>query len=311
MLKVGVIGAGRMGQVRALAAKKLGADVVFVYDPDGQRAQALAHQVNASAINDENDVRLNELDALFLCTPPSVREMGIRAIETGVHLLVEKPLGLSADACAPLVCALEKHTVVTAVGFMNRYREGLLQAKAALEKEEVLGLTIHWFGGRYGVPWWSDPGQSGGPINEQCSHLVDLCRYLIGEIVTVQALASDEQKAPESLALSLRFAGGQLGTLLYSCKAIEKAIGLHAVTPHRTIQLESWEFRSPDDVSSVVDKNAIFGVETRSFFNAITQKDTTVVLSDIRDAFCTQRAVDAILLSATTGKAVEVSQSWI
>lgn len=306
MLKVGVIGAGRMGQVRALAAKALGADIVYIFDPDGTKAQALACQVEATAINNHRDVNLEELDALFLCTPPSVREIGVRAIESGVHLLVEKPLGLSADACAPLLCALDNHKVVTAVGFMNRYREGVLHAKATLEKEDVLGLSVHWFGGRYGVPWWSDPAQSGGPINEQCCHLVDLCRYLIGEIVLVQALTPDDDRAPESLALSLRFADGQLGTVLYSCKANDKTIGIQVVTSHGSIQLEGWDFRSPDVVSSFKDKNAIFEVETRRFFNAITEGDTTSILSDIHDALRTQRTVDAVILSAATKKAVEI-----
>lgn len=306
MLKVGVIGAGRMGQVRALAAKALGADVVFIFDPDGTKAQALARQVEATAINNHHDVNLKELDALFLCTPPSVREIGVRAIESGVHLLVEKPLGLSADACAPLLYALDNHKVVTAVSFMNRYREGVLHAKATLEKEDVLGISVHWFGGRYGVPWWSDPAQSGGPINEQCSHLMDLCRYLIGEIVLVQAITTDDDKAPESLALSLRFADGQLGTVLYSCKANDKTIGIQIVTSHGSIQLEGWDFCSPDVVCSFKDKNAIFEVETRRFFNAITEGDPTSILSDIHDALRTQRTIDAVILSATTKKAVEI-----
>ena len=306
MLKVGVIGAGRMGRIRALAAKALGAEVAYIFDQDLSRAEALARLVNAQTMANGNDLCLDELDALFLCTPPSVRNVGVTAIHADVHLLVEKPLGLRADCGLKFVEALNHHHVVTAVGYMNRYREGVLQAKAILETDDALGLTMHWFGGRYGVSWWSDPDQSGGPINEQCSHLVDLCRYLLGEIETVQALAPNDIRTPETVALNLRFASGKLGTLFYSCQSQEKTIGLTIVTNKRTIQLEGWDFRSPEDIHPAKDKNAIFTIETKCFFDAITGGDEKSVLSDIPDALRTQKTVDAIIQSTIEGRAIEV-----
>jgi myo-inositol 2-dehydrogenase/D-chiro-inositol 1-dehydrogenase len=307
MLKVAVIGAGRMGQIRALTAKALGAEVRFVCDTNRQRANALARQVGAGALVDEQEVRFDELDALFLCTPPLFRDIGVKAVEQGVHLLVEKPLGLSTEACLPLLQALDHRPVITAVGFMNRYRDGVAQVKTALQKEIPLGFTAHWFGGRYQVPWWSDPLQSGGPINEQCAHLVDLGRYLMGEITSVTAITDGKADLSESLALSLQFGGGQLGTLLYSCKATEKSIGLQVVTAHRTMRLAGWDFQPAEKIPPESDKNLIFRVEIANFFRAIQKGDRTAVLSDVHDAWRTQKILASIMVSASTQAAVAIA----
>ena len=308
MLKVGVIGAGRMGQIRALAARDLGAAVVVVCDSEEDRARDLAKRVGAHAVVEVTAVRMDELDALFLCTPPSVREIGAMAIKSGVHLLVEKPLGLSTKACEPLIQALDSRPVITAVGYMNRYRPSVLQVRASLAEETPIGITANWFGGRYSVPWWSDPEQSGGPINEQCTHLVDICRYLIGEILSVQAFVSNGVNIAEAEAAAaiLKFENDVFGTLLYSCKASEKLVELQAYTAHRTLCLKGWDFRLPEDNKQTLDKNAIFTIEVRNFLNSIITGESNKIRSDLRDAFRTQRVVDAILEAASDGQEVEV-----
>jgi predicted dehydrogenase len=297
-----------MGQIRALASRDLGAAVVVVCDLDGDRAHKLAEKVGARSVVDIAEVHLEELDALFLCTPPSVREIGAKAIKCGVHLLVEKPLGVSTRACEPLIQALDSHPVITAVGYMNRYRPGVSQVRASLAKETPIGITINWFGGRYGVPWWYDPKQSGGPINEQCTHLVDICRYLIGEIVSVQAIVPTGASIAETdtIAVAVRFANEVLGTLLYSCKAAEKLVGLKIYTAHHSLCLEGWDFRLPEDNKQSLDKNAIFTIEVQSFLNAIITGESNKIRSDLRDALRTQRVVDAILKAASDGRVVDI-----
>ena len=69
---------------------------------------------------------------------------------------------------------------------MNRYRESVLRVRSILADEAVLGGTCYWLAGVYNVPWWSDQEQSGGPLNEQAAHLIDLIRFLMGEIIEVQ-----------------------------------------------------------------------------------------------------------------------------
>src|SRR5205823_13759635 len=107
-----------------------------------------------------------------------------------------------------------------------------------------------WVGRPYRVAWWLEAGQSGGPFNEQGTHLVDLCRFLIGEVVEVLALARMSETHPDvadSVSVTLRFASGALGSLLYCCRASEKQIGLEIYSAKARLRLEGWEFRVQDD----------------------------------------------------------------
>ena len=46
----------------------------------------------------------------------------------------------------------------------------------------VLGAAGNWVNASYAVPWWGRRELSGGPVNEQATHLVDLARHLVGEV---------------------------------------------------------------------------------------------------------------------------------
>src|SRR5690606_11824369 len=119
------------------------------------------------------------------------QDVAVNAFESKVHLFIEKPVGLSADDGEVLLRALNKSPVVTAVGYMNRYRPSVQRVRQAVRSGRILGVVAHWAGRRYAVPWWDNPARSGGPINEQCTHVIDLCRYLVGEVCSIHALAGD------------------------------------------------------------------------------------------------------------------------
>ena len=304
-LDVAVIGCGRMGRQRARAARALGAEVVALYDPDGARARELAAVAEGSAVvEDWRELDFGALDAVFVCTPPSARgPVEAHAIDAGVPLFVEKPIGLSAAHAATTLETLDRASVLTGVGYMNRYRASVQAAREALRGEAVLGVSGCWAGGRYAVPWWGQEAQSGGPINEQATHLVDLARYLAGEIREVQAIAD---AASEAAAVNLRFADGVLGSLLYTCHARHKAIGLQIIGRDARVCLDGWDFRLRGDDGRLfpegeADRDQIFEIEVAAFFDAVRKRSPAPILSDFRDAMRTQRVVDAIKRSFVTG----------
>jgi predicted dehydrogenase len=293
-----------MGRQRTRAALALGARVVALYDPDVARAQELAAGAPGSTIlPDWRELPLTSLDGVFVCTPPSARgPVELSAIDAGVPLFVEKPIGLSAAHCTGMLDALEGTSVITAVGYMNRYRPSVQAARDALTGEVVLGASGAWAGGRYAVPWWDHETLSGGPINEQATHLVDLVRYLAGEIREAHAMVHERHGvhgAPEAAAVSLRFASGALGSLLYSCQARRKAINLQVVGEDSRVCLEGWDFRLRGEDGRLFpevepERDQIFELEVAAFFDAIRKGSTEPILSDFADAIRTQRVVDAI-----------------
>src|SRR5213593_3604347 len=129
-LRLAIVGAGRMGRERARAATSLGARVVTVCDPDFQRARDLAFELQAAALREPEQIAWGALDALFVCTPPGARGRAeTLAIDAAVPLFVEKPVGVCAEQLLPVLRGLEARRVVSAVGYMNRYRDSVLRAR--------------------------------------------------------------------------------------------------------------------------------------------------------------------------------------
>jgi predicted dehydrogenase len=237
--RVAIVGCGRMGRERTQAAMQCGAAISAVVDSDVQRSSELAAECGAAACTHVDEIPWPFLDAVFVCTPPWYRREPIaRAVQHGVHVFVEKPFALDAAAAQELATLVDGSSIRTAVGYMNRYRAGVLLAKEYAQSEEFIGVNMVWAGKRYGVPWWGRTEQSGGPINEQATHFIDLLRYLRGEVARVDSIVPSGETR---LALAAEFEQGGIATLLYTCEAPEKAISVQILTQRGHFDLSGWD----------------------------------------------------------------------
>jgi myo-inositol 2-dehydrogenase / D-chiro-inositol 1-dehydrogenase len=314
-LRVGVVGCGRMGALRADAATRHGATVVTAFDPRVEVAEALAARFpDCRAVP---ELEFVGLDALFICSPPAARgNVERQAVLRGIPVFMEKPIGLSAAHVWPIQEAVRSSQTITAVGYMNRYRESVLSARRELEGRAVLGATSFWVGGPYQVPWWVDPVQSGGPVNEQATHVVDLARFLLGDVARVQAVEATDARshAGRSVAVMLEFMGGAVASIFYSCGASDKRIGFEVFTSEGSILLSGWDLQRTDPVSNEPlsrapgDRYQIFEDETAAFLRAVAQGADEEILCNLEDALRTQAVVDAILRAIRTQTAQQVTQ---
>jgi predicted dehydrogenase len=285
-LNIAIVGCGRMGRERARCIRALGHRVAYVYDIDPERASQLAAQYDAQVAPDAQAC-LNSTDALFLCTAPGSRNgLEIAALQHEIPLFVEKPIGTSLAQCAPILEQLAKAPVRNAVGYMNRHRSSVRLARQVLQSAEIIGFAAHWISKRYNVPWWTDPLQSGGPHNEQATHLFDLCRYLCGAIGEMKTFFNGDSQA----ASTMRLESGAPGTLFYSCDGAGKDIGLRVFTTQGTVALSGWDFRLTlneiDNRLAAGGDEDIFLLETRAFLDG-------QVACDFPDAARTQALLDA------------------
>ena len=302
MIKAGIVGCGRMGMERAAALEKLGARLAWFCDPDPGRAEALAKQFSGSWTLRSEDLDLGSLDAVFVCVPPGHRGLiESQCLARSIPLFVEKPIGLSAEHAAPLLEQLERHRVINAVGYMNRYRNSVRLAREVLSSRKVLGITCVWVGRKYRVAWWGVENLSGGPFNEQGTHVVDLCRCLVGEVGAIKSVAARPENSsdPEhGVAVALQFSNGPLGTVFYNCEAKEKDIRLDVFCDDGTLTLEGWDFtmtkNSIDGNLPKPESQEIFLKETQAFLHALGSNDQSLIECDFAEAYRTQRVVDGI-----------------
>ena len=193
------------------------------------RRQALGQRVPAARqYGDWREMlEQEELDALLVCVTPD-RHEGIEqaAAARGIHLYVEKPLELDIERAEAIGRAVEKAGVLCSVGYQERYCPALSQVKEALAQGR-LGALGHvygrWIGGLPASAWWRRKASSGGQVVEQCTHIFDALRFLLGEASAVRCRPVGDPFPPETADVErascaeVAFASGLSAVILTGC----------------------------------------------------------------------------------------------
>jgi predicted dehydrogenase len=148
----------------------------------------------------------------------------IEAARNGKHVVCEKPLGLSAEESHRMWQEAERAGVLHMCGFNYRFVPAVRLVRELLDQGE-LGDVVH-FRARYLQSWgWDadesawrfDPTQAGtGALGDLGTHIVDLARYLVGEISTVSASVRTlvpGRKVDDHFVATVEFENGVAGTL--------------------------------------------------------------------------------------------------
>ena len=168
-------------------------------------------------------------DGIVLATPNQLHvEQGLECIAAGVPALIEKPIAHTLAEGIRLCEAAERAEAAILVGHHRRHSP-ILHKAVEIVQSGVLGPLVGVIGsavfykpdadGYYDGPnaWRRQPG--GGPILINMIHEIGNLRAMVGEIVAVQAFASNATRGFEvedTVAINLRFANGALGAFLLS-----------------------------------------------------------------------------------------------
>ncbi len=227
-LRVGIVGFGTMGRKHAASCARIpGVEVVAAVGADEVEASFIRRAGLPAFIDTARMLEEVPLDAIIMAQPPGVREVAIlAAAAAGKALFVEKPLALDM-ATARHYCRAASH-VVNAVGFQLRYSPVAERTRQLIRARQITQVRTACTTGYYlrrDVPdWFLQRRHSGGPLLEQAIHMIDMARYLAGEITHVVGRQHRlthanvaECDSEDNSALLFRFASGALGTHLDSC----------------------------------------------------------------------------------------------
>ena len=228
-LRLAVIGAGVMGRshierIRTSAECVLAA----VCDPDLALATRAAGGCPVHGDLPEL-LRRERIDGAIIATPNAEhREGGLLCAEAGVPMLVEKPIAATTADGSALVEAAARRGVPLLVGQHRRHSAFVRRAKQVVDAGDLgrlVSFTTLWFLRKpddyYEVGWRTRPG--GGPVLTNLIHEIDLIRHFGGEIESVFAAASSAARGlavEDSVAITLRLAGGALGSIAASDAAV-------------------------------------------------------------------------------------------
>ncbi|MBN2309590.1 MAG: Gfo/Idh/MocA family oxidoreductase [Candidatus Hydrogenedentes bacterium] len=188
-VKIGFIGAGGNANWHMDMLKDVpDAQIVAIADLALDKAKASAEKHGATAYASHKTMLAEQdLDCCYISIPPHQHgEPEIDVIHKGLPFFVEKPLALTNALLDDILERVEKRGIGTCVGYQIRYMDVMDKAKEMLAGTFVNSVNAHYVCGAIGG-WYTRMALSGGQITEQATHLIDLMRYILGDIEWVAA----------------------------------------------------------------------------------------------------------------------------
>jgi len=196
MLNIGIIGFGKMGQIRVQALESSGkATIKLVYD-ENELPIAMHYKV---AEKIDKIINNPEINAIFICTPNYLNKpLTVQALEAGKHVFCEKPPAFNGREVEEIISVEKKSGKILMYGFNHRHHESIRYMRKLIDSKEF-GKVL-WMRGRYGKSvdksffdtWRSRKKLAGGGILlDQGIHMLDLFIMLGGDFDSVQADVSN------------------------------------------------------------------------------------------------------------------------
>jgi predicted dehydrogenase len=280
------------------------------------------------------------VEGVIIATPNQLHVAnGLEVIRAGVAALVEKPIADTVKSAAKLVEAAEAAGVPLLVGHHRRHNPMIQAAKATVASGRLGKLvSVHGFfwlmkpDNYFDTAWRRELGA--GPVLMNLIHDIDLLRYLVGEVETVQALTSNAVRGhaiEETAVVILKFANGALGTVNVSDSIVapwswEHTTGENPVYP-RTDQacytiggthgsltipkLEVWHDGQQRDWWQPLHADRIYApdsdplpLQIAQFCRVIRGEEAPLVSG--REGLQTLKVIEAVKQAAKTGKVVNL-----
>ena len=187
-MNIGIIGCGLIGWKRALSIPS-SMNIHIVCDTNVSNGKKLANKIGSSFTNDFSDIINNpDIDIVIISTPNYlIKEIAIKALRSGKHVLSEKPLGRNATESKEMTECASKNNKILYTGFNHRFHPSILKAKELIDSNkigDILHVHGHYgHGGRPGMEkeWRMEPSLSGGgELLDQGVHLIDLALLFKG-----------------------------------------------------------------------------------------------------------------------------------
>jgi predicted dehydrogenase len=341
MLRMAMIGCGEIALKNAQAVAESGvAEVRWAIDTNLPLARDLARRFGGHAAGDP-EAALNDADvnAVFICTPHHLHApIGLRAVEAGKHVVVEKPLARSAEEAESLVQAASRAKVVLSTCYPMRFLPQVVAARTLVQEGglgRIVGMKIaenlyramsYWHGGSTGRSrsnWRAFREQSGGGVllMNLCHHL-DVLLFVTDLRVRRVYCEFDRFAAPgdveDLVALTVRMTDGSIASVDASTCAPgggERAFQIWGTDgqvalddPPRFLSLKETSVGGANEwrylpVGGEREARKSF---VRAFAGAVAQESSNPAPPEA--ALAVQRLIDAAYQSGRSGQPVDVTR---
>jgi predicted dehydrogenase len=339
-VRVVIVGAGaNIASAHLRGLSEVGAQVIAVQDVDAQKAEAVAERIGCRAYSDLAEALRESADlAVVLAPHPFHADLVIACLDSGKHVLVEKPIADAVDRAESMLACARRSGKLLAVALQHRTRpevqaaHRLIQSGAlgTLQRVDLIGTWPRRHTYFEVTPWrgtWR--GEGGGVVINQGQHDLDLVTHLAGSPSRVVAWTRTRLhhiETEDTAVALLEWSSGAVGAIhLSTCEADESqrleltgtAARLRIVPGRLDIIRNQMDMRAfiasdgpPFEAPSTSPAETIEGEPFnhvaiyRNVLDAIQRG--TPLIAPAEDAMATLELANAILYSSATGGPVSL-----
>ena len=214
MLKIGIVGAGQMGATHArnlMLDKRV--QLFGVADVVRAKAETLAREANARVFDSADALLDAGVDAVYVTTPNTQHAPTVlAALARNIHVFSEKPMATSLAEAGQIREAARRSTATYQVGHNRRFAPAykFLKDQIVAGFQPYLANAKQNDGDWLNPPWITNLELTGGFLYESSVHLLDMLRWLMGEVTAVNARAQSRvYDLPCDFAILLAFEGNR------------------------------------------------------------------------------------------------------
>lgn len=328
-LRIAFIGSGFAQAHIAALANIPGTQIVAICTRNEMTARSIigAASINYYAFDNYiSMLRKEQLDAVYICLPPHLHgEIEIACAEHVKALFIEKPVALNLDVASKLSETFKTAGSIVSVGYMNRYRANIQDAKNYFATSSVILLNAAWSGDLPPPYWWRRREMSGGQLTEQATHLLDSIRYISGEFKEVQAFSTrgfikDVKgfNVDDALVMNFQLESGSVGTVQTSCFSKDNGGGALGIYLEMASRDKTYRFKNHCmdlELQHSANHKEIFNsndnpilAENIAFTEAIKTGSNANVLSTFDDAVETLKVSLAADISIQEKRSVVIAE---
>jgi predicted dehydrogenase len=234
-LKFAIIGCGRIAQRHAEHINKYG-HLVAVCDIIQEKADELSIKYGSNSYKFIDELLEKEIiDVVSVCSPNGLHaEHTIKALNSGKHVLCEKPMAINVHDCGEMIKAAERNNKRLFIVKQNRFNPPVAAVKKAIDDGvfgKIYSVQLSCFWNRntdyYENSWKGTKSLDGGTLYTQFSHFIDLLYWMIGDVKNANAITANHGhkgiiEFEDSGVVSLEFYNGAIGTINYTVNSYKR-----------------------------------------------------------------------------------------
>lgn len=224
-LKVGIVGAGHMGKVHAqILTQDKRVTLKGIVDVKKEPRESLAAEFKIKAFASLKDLISQGVDAIYITTPNTTHtDLTLQILKENIHIFCEKPMTTSLQDAKRIFKLLESKNIVYQIGHNRRFAPVYKFARNLIQNGKFIPYSAHVKMNRGELknpPWVSNPNITGGFLYESTIHLLDMIRWLLGDVKMVECIGQKSvYEEIDDFVLLLTFTSGRIATFLSSAHA--------------------------------------------------------------------------------------------